>query len=285
MSSRYFFFLLSRVTLPAGKEHNDKTPALVGKVVVCTFLVYVVWEVPGVFHTIFRPFTFFLGYVDPKKPDVDAMHEWFFRSGLDRYVWIHGMVCAFFHPRYEATLKWIDERSGPARIAIQSAILAATLAVTYWWYNTYYVLPKLEYNVVHPYTSWIPITCFIILRNLTQGLRSWYVEIFCVCGKITLETYISQFHIWLSTENIPNGQPGKLMELIRGYPMINFGVATLLYVGVSQRIFSLTNDLKVACVPNNNKLIGLNATFAAGWMVAAAMVGFVMVKIAQVPAV
>jgi hypothetical protein len=34
-----------------------------------------------------------------------------------------------------------------------------------------------------------------------------------------------------------------------------------------------------ACVPNNVKLIGLNATFAAGWMAAAAVVGFVMVRI------
>ena len=275
------FTLFVYFSLLVGKEYNDKTPALLGKVVVCTFLVYVIWEVPGVFHAIFRPFTFFLGYVDPKKPDVDPMHEWFFRSGLDRYVRIYGMVCAFFHPRYEAALKWIDERPTPARVTIQSCILAVTLGVTYWWYNTYYILPKLEYNVVHPYTSWIPITCFIVLRNLTQGLRSWYIEIFCVCGKITLETYISQFHIWLSTENRPNGQPGKLMELIPGYPLINFGVATLIYVGVSQRIFTLTNELKSACVPNNNKLIGLNATFAAGWLVAAAAVGFVLVKIVQ----
>jgi len=37
--------------------------------------------VPGVFHTIFRPFQFLLGYIDPAKPDVDPMHEWFFRSG------------------------------------------------------------------------------------------------------------------------------------------------------------------------------------------------------------
>ena len=47
--------------LRIGKEYNDKTPALVGKVIVCTFLVYVIWEIPGVlFHTIFRPFQFFL---------------------------------------------------------------------------------------------------------------------------------------------------------------------------------------------------------------------------------
>jgi hypothetical protein len=91
------------------------------------------------------------------------------------------MICAFFHPRYEAALKWIDERRpAPARVAIQSAILAVMLAVTAWWYNTYYVLPKLEYNVAHPYTSWIPITCFIILRNLTQvGASTLHNVILC----------------------------------------------------------------------------------------------------------
>jgi len=52
-----------------------------GKLVLCVVAVYIIWEVPGVFHTIFRPFQFLLGYIDPAKPDVDPMHEWFFRSG------------------------------------------------------------------------------------------------------------------------------------------------------------------------------------------------------------
>ena len=98
-------------TLPSGKEYNDKTPALVGKVLVCTFLVYVIWEIPGVFHAIFRPFTFFLGYVDPKKPDVDAMHEWFFRSGLDRYVWIYG-------GGHEGTHELMTKREAPCTIRV-----------------------------------------------------------------------------------------------------------------------------------------------------------------------
>jgi hypothetical protein len=55
-------------------------------------------------------------------------------------------------------------------------------------------------------------------------------------------------------------------------------VATIIYVGISQRIFALTNDLKVACVPSNNKLIGLHAVFAAGWMAATVAIGFVLVR-------
>ena len=103
------FTLFVYFSLLVYKDHNDKTPVLLVKVAFCLAFVYVLWEVPGVFRLVFRPFQFLLGYVDP-KPGSDPMHEWFFRSGLDRYVWIHGMVCAFFHPRYEAALRWIDEQ-------------------------------------------------------------------------------------------------------------------------------------------------------------------------------
>ena len=50
-------------------------------------------------------------------------------------------------------------------------LLAATLGVATLWYQHVYVLPKVEYNKLHPFTSWIPITCWIVLRNVTPSLR------------------------------------------------------------------------------------------------------------------
>ena len=111
------------------------------------------------------------------------------------------------------------------------------------------VLPKLEYNALHPATSWIPITGFIILRNLTRGLRSWHVSLFCWCGKITLETYISQFHIWLSTSNVPNVQPSALMALVPGHPMLNFALCRALR-GRQQAGIDGDEWLKIACAPD-----------------------------------
>jgi hypothetical protein len=32
------------------------------------------------------------------------MHEWFFRSGLDHFVWVFGMFCAFAFPWFDAKL-------------------------------------------------------------------------------------------------------------------------------------------------------------------------------------
>jgi|Transcript_208 hypothetical protein len=268
------FTLFVYFSLLIFKEHNTSTNIVTAKILILIVLVYVIWEVPGVFTILFKPFEWLLSYTDPKKPDANPMHEWFFRSGLDRYVWIYGMVCAFLHPKYEAFVRWVDEKPTKEKTVIQALILTTNTIVGYWWYRTYYILPKLEYNVVHPYTSWIPITIFIIFRNFSLTMRSYFIHIFCECGKITLETYISQFHIWLSS-SVPNGQPGMLLGLLpEEYPVLNFMLCTTIYVGISQRIFTLTNDLKLACVPSaNNKLLSLHVGFGVAWFIGMGIAG------------
>ena len=92
----------------------------------------------------------------------------------------------------------------------QSVVVGATLALGGWWYFTYFTLPKREYNKAHPFTSFIPLFCYMVLRNMSPLLRRWHMHMFAWTGKITLETYILQFHVWMKTTGV-NGSPKHLM--------------------------------------------------------------------------
>jgi hypothetical protein len=63
------FTLFVYFTVLIYKDYNDVATVIVMKVLVCTFLIFLIWEVPGVFDVVFRPLTFLLTYTDPKVPD------------------------------------------------------------------------------------------------------------------------------------------------------------------------------------------------------------------------
>ena len=58
------------------------------------------------------------------------------------------------------------------------------------------------------------------MQRACSGIYGWL-------GTITLETYISQFHTWLTT-GIPDGQPKMLLTFLPAadYPLLNFFMAT-----------------------------------------------------------
>ncbi|CAM6108319.1 unnamed protein product [Calypogeia fissa] len=268
-----FFTLLVFGVLAIGHKYNEVPSIMAIKFGVSFAIIAIMFEIPGVFDFVWTPFTFLIGYKDPNQTDdkVSLLHEWHFRAGLDRYIWIFGMLYAYFHPMVERWLEKLEELEYRVRLAVKAVIISITLAVGYLWYEHVYKLDKFSYNRVHPFTSWIPITVYIVLRNFSQTLRNWSLTLFAWLGKITLETYIAQFHIWLRT-GIPNGAPKKLLSIIPAYPLLNFMLTTSLYVLISYRLFMLTNKLKTVFVPHNDNQ-RLGHIFLAGVVVFASLYG------------
>eukprot|EP00659_Diplonema_papillatum_P015486 gene15486-23655_t len=203
--------------LLAGNKYNTNQLVIIFKFALAIGLVAVLWSSKDLFYTMWQPFGSVVEYVNPAKdptsPTNHPLHEWWFRSSLDRYVWVFGMVCANMHPFTSSAFDFVDKSPPTTRWVLRSLIVSVLLFVGYWWYTEIFVLPKIEYNQWHPYTSCIPIFIFIILRNLTPTLRNYHLSFFAFLGKITLETYIGQFHIWLITKT-EDAQPKWLMSFI-----------------------------------------------------------------------
>ncbi|KAK9526980.1 hypothetical protein VZT92_015647 [Zoarces viviparus] len=177
-----------------------------------------------------------------------SIHEWWFRWKLDRFAVIHGMLFAFLYlvlQKCQVLSEGKGEALFSAKISNLLLFLSVVSFITYSiWASS--CKTKTECNEMHPYISVVQILAFILIRNIPGYARSVYSSFFAWFGKISLELFICQYHIWLAADT------KGILVLIPGNPSLNIMVSTFIFVCVAHEISLITNDLAQVVIPKDS---------------------------------
>ncbi|KAF7803197.1 protein REDUCED WALL ACETYLATION 3-like [Senna tora] len=279
------FTLMVYGALGICNKYNEIGSVMAAKMLACFLVVILIWEIPGVFDIIWSPFAFFLGYTDPAKPDLPRLHEWHFRSGLDRYIWIIGMIYAYFHPTVEKWMEKLEECETKRRITIKMSIVSISLFAGQGRVQQASPLHLMDSNY-----------CLHMLAEFHSAISQFLLDPLCVARQDNFgdlhftvphlvevvlmfnlstnvkESYVMEIYmpdLQPKRSNMPNGQPKWLLSLIPEYPLLNFMLTTAIYILVSHRLFELTNTLKAVFIPTkddrrllHNFLTGIALSFS-----------------------
>lgn len=271
----YFFFMVYAV-MSIGKERNYTKWWIRTKLGVMALIIYVVWDCDsGVFE---RMHTLFLSDEPVAGATMGSNWEWYFRSYLDHWSTLLGMVFALNFPVISLFFRKLEARSARRQWMGKAAVAAAMLVVFRLWAGGPLMYSKIPYNSTNPYFGFIPLLTYVYLRNLTPKMRSYSMELLHEIGKTTLETYLMQHHIWLTSNS------KTILVFLPGWPRVNLALVTYIYVVLSRKLHSLTLHLRGMLLPNDrgacvNSLVGMAVTIAGFYCTAFLLDGMGMISL------
>lgn len=130
-----------------------------------------------------------------------------------------------------------------------SSTLGAVIGIGSYLTFTFLCHNEDECSEIHSYIAFIPIASYIILRNISGILRTRYSSLFAWFGAISLELFISQYHIWLAADT------HGVLVLVPGYPVLNVIITSFIFVCASHEVHRLTKVLLPFAVPGDWKLL------------------------------
>lgn len=155
-----------------------------------------------------------------------ASDEYWFRFRSDKYsAWV-GMASGWGWGWFQQYMQWCytppnptPQITGAECAALQRRQRAAQWAqrlggaglIGMWWVLFGHYSDKFVYNAVHPYCFWMPLAGWLMLRNSSRYLTELHSGVLEWLGRITLETYVLQFHVFMcrDVQYIPIVLPGS----------------------------------------------------------------------------
>lgn len=171
----------------------------------------------------------------PLASPAPCSSQWYFRTKLDCFICLAGCLLAEARGPIMAHMKahdgWVLTCArflmGAAALALHATQLLA-------------MPDRRQYNMWHPYTSWLPILAFVLMRNAGSGLRKTYSGVFSTMGRHSLEIYLMQFHVWLGALAKANV---TLVPSLRSVSLVGQTVVFFFLAGVAFRACNAANAL------------------------------------------
>jgi N-acetylneuraminate 9-O-acetyltransferase len=108
---------------------------------------------------------------------------------------------------------------------------------------------KTQCNNVHSYIVLAPLLGFVAVRNTLGVVRRRFSALFAWAGRLSLELFIVQFHVWLAADTY------GILVFIPGYPMLNVIFTSFIYLCVAHEVHMLTGVLAEHLVPKDWKYL------------------------------
>ncbi|KAK7590435.1 hypothetical protein V9T40_002048 [Parthenolecanium corni] len=180
----------------------------------------------------------------------DDIETWWFHWKIDRFSALFGATFAFLLLLAQK-FNLLDDNNHNNLFSPRVSFFAAVLALLGLIATSVYAVicpNKDEFVEIQSYISIVPIVCFILLRNVSGILRTRYSTMFAFFGRISLELFVSHFHIWLSADS--NG----MLVLVPTYPVVNALIVSYIFVCISHELHCITKKLLPYAVPSDYKL-------------------------------
>lgn len=236
-----FWFAVIWITFRILPQYNSGLKVSLLKVIISGCAVYLFVKVEGPMDFIFWALKTFA------RIDWD-LREWRFRVLLDIWAVHFGMIVSIL----VNSPALADRRTMLTKFRLAGAVFGLALMGLYWHLASAYTV-KAEYNAHNNYLALLPILGYVLVRNGADFLMNRHSRVFGWFGKISLETFILQFHIWMAADTkgvlyiLDMGINGAtIADRDSGYAhrhVTNFLLTTAIFLLVSEKIAHASGTL------------------------------------------